>query len=57
MNFSNLEWYGWVLLVLSVNCFLCDATRAARWVHSKDTDVEFSWGVLGLAIVLYMVTP
>lgn len=59
MSLSNLQWYGWILLVLSTTVFLNDVVLAARWVKSGDVDAKgsFLWSILGLAIVLYMVTP
>ena len=69
MSFANLEWYGWIIFVLTLASAWSDAIRAgilvmhADKVHGRrdgnyDLGSSFLWTAIGIALTLYwMVTP
>lgn len=60
MTLSNLEWYGWILLAITLNSLLVDVVNAARWAIRADlATYQPSFGVtaIGIAIVLYLMLP
>lgn len=65
MSFSNLQWWGWCIFVLTLMSFWTDAFRAALLIRHADKvkgkpgdrfEVGFGITSIGIAVTLYLLS-